>query len=618
MKHNRKNESTGRYENKPARSNRFAGYFLFPISVFPFILVLSTVFVIHPELGNGTVSGKYFWFYLSMGVIAVISVVDGLMHRQAIQIKWIDGLILLYGVCTLSISYFLHSSESVTKHILLALIILLYFYFRMFLSASKSRVYRPVLFFLATGLVEVVWGLRQLYGLEHSQHALFRLTGSFFNPGPYACYLAVVMPAAFGYLLQDWGCTQVHFKFRYRSLYLRWVTALLTCTGIVLVLPAAMSRSSWLAAVGGCGFVAFFYRKHKGFRGIDKKYGRWILAGILALCVLGGIGMYRLKKDSADGRALTWKIALQTAVHHPLGVGIGNFSGSYGHEQAAWFAAGKGTEQERRVADNPEYGFNEYLQIAVEQGAIPLTLFLGITGYSLYTGIRRRRIAATASLLALMITAIASYPFSVLPFLIVMAFLLAWIHSGTEKNRNMPACKSGVLSCIFLFIVIIYLYNRYPTYQAYKEWGRSKALYHAGAYESGEAAYAPLYPLLADQLDFLFEYAQCLSKSEQYEESNAVLEKAVKIRCDPMLYNVMGRNHQAMKRYANAEQCFLKAANIVPSRIYPWYLLANLYVETGETEKARATASIVLTKEPKVQSTAVREMREKMKTVIKE
>jgi tetratricopeptide (TPR) repeat protein len=143
-------------------------------------------------------------------------------------------------------------------------------------------------------------------------------------------------------------------------------------------------------------------------------------------------------------------------------------------------------------------------------------------------------------------------------------------------------------------------------------------LYHAGIYEKGAEAYASLYPLLFDQLDFLFEYAQCLSKSERYAESNAVLEKAVKIRCDPMLYNVTGRNCQAMKRYADAERCFRKAANIVPGRIYPWYLLAYLYMEMGETEKARETAQIVLTKEPKVQSTAVREMREKMKEIIQD
>jgi hypothetical protein len=41
-----------------------------------------------------------------------------------------------------------------------------------------------------------------------------------------------------------------------------------------------------------------------------------------------------------------------------------------------------------------------------------------------------------------------------------------------------------------------------------------------------------------------------------------------------------------------------------------------MYEESGETEKAKATARIVLTKEPKVQSTAIREMRDKMKEII--
>jgi hypothetical protein len=137
--------------------------------------------------------------------------------------------------------------------------------------------------------LNALWGLRQLYGLEHSQHALFRLTGSFFNPGPYACYLAVVLPAAFGYLLRDWNCMQVRFKLLYWRLYVRWGIALLTCAGIISVLPAAMSRASWLAAIGGCGFIAFFHWKYRGFRKIAG-YSRWILAGMLVLCILGGIG----------------------------------------------------------------------------------------------------------------------------------------------------------------------------------------------------------------------------------------------------------------------------------------------------------------------------------------
>jgi tetratricopeptide (TPR) repeat protein len=592
-------------------------YILSFVWLIPFFMVLGTVFVVNPELGNGVVSGKYVWFYLSMGVVAVTSVWMVIHSPSSLQVSGVDGLILLFGVITLPVSYWLHHSEAVTKHILLLLIILLYFYFKL----QRKQQYWLVLFFLMTGFVESSWGLRQLYGFDSSQHSWFRLTGSFFNPGPYACSISVVLPAAFYYMLRHWYCTKAGFKLRYWPVYLRWGVSLLTVGGALLVLPAAMSRTSWLAAAGGCGLVTFFhFAKNEKVSACYHRYKKraLLILSCLFFCILlGGAGMYYLKKDSADGRLLMWKISLQTLVHHPAGVGIGHFSGSYGDEQAAYFASGKGTEQEEYVAGNPESGFNEYLQICIEQGVVPFMLFLSLVLYSVYRGVKRKRIAATASLLALLITAMTSYPFSVLPFLIAFAFLLAWIHSGKESKRFSPPVSVGFAAGCLL-VVMGSAYNRYPTYKAYKEWGKSRFMYHSRAYEQAGETYALLYPELADQLPFLFEYAQCLSKSGRHEESNKVLKKAVRISCDPMLYNIMGKNHQAMKRYVEAEHCFLKAAHIVPNRLYPWYLLAKLYVETGETDKAMATAQIVLTKEPKVQSTAVREMRDEMKKLLGE
>jgi len=103
--------------------------------------------------------------------------------------------------------------------------------------------------------------------------------------------------------------------------------------------------------------------------------------------------------------------------------------------------------------------------------------------------------------------------------------------------------------------------------------------------------------------------------AEQQEKSNEVLKRATKISCDPMLYNIIGKNYQMMKEYDLAEKSFQKASLIVPNRIYPHYLLMKLYVETGEEEKAKAAAQIVLSKEPKVMSTAVKEMRKEAKIV---
>jgi len=96
-------------------------------------------------------------------------------------------------------------------------------------------------------------------------------------------------------------------------------------------------------------------------------------------------------------------------------------------------------------------------------------------------------------------------------------------------------------------------------------------------------------------------------------KSNAVLQHAMQISCDPMLYNVMGKNYQAMKEYDLAEKSLLKSTQIVPNRLYPYYLLMKLYIEMGNEAKAGEAAGVVLTKEPKVQSQAVKEMREEAK-----
>jgi len=53
-----------------------------------------------------------------------------------------------------------------------------------------------------------------------------------------------------------------------------------------------------------------------------------------------------------------------------------------------------------------------------------------------------------------------------------------------------------------------------------------------------------------------------------------------------------------------------------PARFYPLYLLAKLYDETGQKEKAVAMAKKVMDKEIKIESTAVKEIQEEMKKII--
>ena len=615
----------------------------------PFLLALSAVFVVSGDLAYGVVSGKYFWFYGSMGLVGLATLINTLIDKHSFRFSAIDLLVLFFAAAVYLPAWLGDAVPNTTKLTILTLLAVLYFSFRLIINTfNRKDITRHILciFIIFTGLVEAVWGLRQLYGFLPSQHSLFKLTGSFFNPGPYAGYLAVVFPIALQYFIVK---DRKRKMLRFLSPVQPWLGGI-TCLIILLVLPAAMSRASWLAAIAGSGIVIYarysdlvrkFYQRHK------KTV--WISGCVIVLLLsVAAAGMYYLKKNSADGRLLTWKTSLQTIVEHPFGVGLGNFPSAYGETQAAYFALGQASETEELVAGNPEYGFNEYLQIAIESGIIALLLFIGIIILTVRSMVKARNWGMLGSLIALLVFAGFSYPFSVLPFLIVFVFLLATNQSchpapdaGSSDNRSVkgflvnqankferrvkPAMTGSI---ILLLIVTSCLWKQYPVYRAYKQWKSDQIYYHAGLYKETAKSYVSLYPHLNDQIRFLFEYAQSLSKAGLDEKqrieiptrcdsllnkSNQVLRRAMQISCDPMLYNIMGKNYQAMKQYKQAEVVFTKSAQLVPSRLYPWYLLAKLYAEMGMDEKAAETAKIVLTKEPKVQSPAVREMREEVK-----
>ena len=97
---------------------------------------------------------------------------------------------------------------------------------------------------IALAASEAVYGLRQLYGFTSSHHSLYSLTGSFFNPGPYSGYLAMVFPLC----LDQW----LKLRKRINKNWIEWTGyygALAVLFLILCVLPAGMSRSAWLAAI---------------------------------------------------------------------------------------------------------------------------------------------------------------------------------------------------------------------------------------------------------------------------------------------------------------------------------------------------------------------------------
>ena len=627
-------------------------------SVFPFLLILSTVFVTNKHLINGVVNGKYFWFYLSMGLGSVVTLIYFLISQRRFRFSLTDIYVLLFVCCTfLTSCVFNDANANFTKLVLLVLLFVLYICLRLlFENDNKTFLNFVCIFIILTGLIEAIWGLQQLYGFKYSQHSLFKLTGSFFNPGPYAGYLAAVLPLALQMLTlkneelryKKAGQTWANLLYASYPTLIYFLVSLASLLVILLVIPATMSRASWLAAITGSMVVIIGKYRSSLLTLLSSLLAKkWLKTSIFifSLCFLFVIfsGLYYLKKDSADGRLLTWKVSLQAVIKHPFGVGLGHFPSAYGDAQAAYFASGNASEIEKYVAGNPEYGFNEYLQIAIESGIIGLLLFIGVIFCAFRGLIRSKSWGVMGSLVALLVFAFFSYPFSVLPFPILLVFLLAMsdIKINNEELKINRVGRSILKRLYVPFPILIFslivlcsftafcLWKQYPVYQAYKQWNSHRIYYQNGIYKEVAKSYEPLYPYLNNQIQFLFEYGRSLSQLGNNDsqgmadqarhgmliKSNEVLQRATQVSCDPMLYNIMGKNHQAMKEYDLAEQNLLKSTLIVPNRIYPYYLLMKLFDEKGDEDKASKYAQIVLTKEPKVHSRAVEEMREEARKI---
>ena len=87
-----------------------------------------------------------------------------------------------------------------------------------------------------------------------------------------------------------------------------------------------------------------------------------------------------------------------------------------------------------------------------------------------------------------------------------------------------------------------------------------------------------------------------------------------------MILNLLGRNAQDKGEFEKAEEFLIISTHRLPERIYPYYLLVKLYAvpEYYSREKLVRAAEKVLYSEPKVNSTAVREMRQEVRSILNE
>lgn len=429
------------------------------------------------------------------------------------------------------------------------------------LSVNNGNYYSGTLvvcLILILDLFQIFIGFNQIGSRPYGQNWA---TGSFYNSGPFACYLAVNFPIIL--------YAGVHSNIK----YLRCSGIFITLINIFFIFSSA-SRTAIIALSFGIIFV--FYEK------INQIYRRNKL--LLLICCITLTACFILcicciKQHSSIGRLFIWKIAFKLVCDVPLtGIGWKNVPGAYGDTQEQYFALGNGTELEKLLADAPEYVFNEYLQVAIAFGIMTSILLILILCNGLIASIRNQNYGYAGSIAAVFIVMCASYPlqFSIFAITICIILCAAFLYSKI-KWLSLLGFAVTILSCT------MFLTNN-------------------------------------DKIDVTkyFVEARSLNRIGKYKESNEHLQYLKQYSSDPMILNIIGKNFEALKCSDSAEYYYRKSVNRCPNRLYPHYLLMLLYKDSTNfgRDALLNEANILVNMTEKIPSPAVEKMKLEARKVL--
>ncbi len=586
------------------------------------LFLLLTCFAIFPFLERKLVVSQYFYFRAVGSAATLWLAVRHLIQSESSvkSLNRIDLAVLAYVGYTLigtlvdpQVSY--HSADVLTVLLLLST----YFFFRAyirnssFLNATKSTV-------LVVGLIQLVIGVLQWLRYLPSGNDTFLVTGTFFNPAPYAGFLISILPIALSIGAARWVPTSVlkSQEYGYSSL------GIVVAFGILLILPIAASRAAWLGALASVVVVIVrYFSVITWWRTMPPcNTTRPVVTVMFAL--LGGSVLtllYYIRPDSALSRLLTWKVCYQMVVDHPVwGVGYGQFFAHFGPYQAAYFQQSPNNSLSS-LAGQGEYAFNLFLELLVEQGFVGLGLFTVLIWVALKEAFRNKHtdcMLGGAIVVGILVFGTFSYPFSIIPIQISFFFALALISSYQDSSIRWLAPKTveHCMTIAMLLVLIPLTYFDVQRFQAHRQW--KVATGYKDFFNYGEALllYDQIYPILKDDGNYLFQYGRVLFYEKEYERAAMMLESARHRMSDTYIYTTLGESYQGLEEYEKAEELFQLAINHNPYRFYPRYLLFQMYVERHQTNKALTIADSIVTMKVKVPSAWTKKIRSEVQKFI--
>lgn len=425
------------------------------------------------------------------------------------------------------------------------------------------------------------------------------ISGSFHAVTEFALLLALFLPAVFYRLLWllDWK----------RQNWANRILAVLSLFGFIAIsvmIVVTCCRSAWIAASFGCMVTLYmFLSKQLALFKPKATHLIGLCTGILLLIA----SVYPFKKNSADGRSLIWKVTIEELAGNPLAALSRHptFSVFYGEAQEKYFKTKMRSERERMLAGAPDYAYNEFLQMIVEQGLLVSLLFsvlLFLTFRNLWKSPFAESVPLSGGMSAWLAAALFSYPLRCYtPCLLFCLYLLcAWSLSFRKQWSQIAFIAIGESCCLYF---LMQRFDKTRLHQlAMQQYVQIENVQRNRQSEKLARCYKNLFPYLLDEPSFTLDYALFLYELKHYAEARKILNVAQQRCGDAAFWVVEGQCYQAERKWHKAESCYMKAFYRIPHKVTPLFLIMNIYKLTGEHKKMKDMARKIVKMRPKIKS----------------
>ncbi|MBD1432870.1 O-antigen ligase family protein [Sphingobacterium sp. DN00404] len=572
-------------------------------TMFSLLLIISLLACRH--FPNGLFSIKEIGFYAVCGIWGGVGVWYSWRYKVNYRLRLFDGLILVFLIAVPSLQYLLHGEihwYSVAKSLGFALIYIVVLNICSTVDC-KSVILAVCLATSLLFLINLGISVIQYVGWQHAHHQLSKISGMFFNPGPYAIFLASLM------MTVTVACV---WTYRKRNFLLAKLLMVLLILGL-LVLVELGSRSAWIGLSAGSVVLilayAMMYCRCLTFRCTRKIIPYFFFILIIITCC--AFAFYQIRPDSVKGRVLVWQSVWEMILDQPIdGIGIDRLGGEYPPYQGKILLSDNLKDRYGNLAGESIYAFNDILHTTAEKGVIGGLLFIGIIVFSivrLYKIIRKHDnedvftygTGLAASVIVIVIAGMTAYPLQMLPINIWFWTLIALANVNFDNSTQKDTSKVYGRVVTFFFLTsmtIVLLFTGVKRTIAYVRWYKM---------EQGEVTEKAVLAIEADLKGngkFYNQIGHYYRVHENFDIALGYFRQAALYDFDKEYYYDLGSCYEQLEQFENAMYCYLLIEKAIPHLIKPKYLIAKLYLSQGDLQSFQSKAKEVLALTPKIRN----------------